>query len=55
MGCSPERVKDSQWAPNSVPPPEGISEAAKKVWPSLPQIPLQAYDLKQCCSLEATL
>ncbi len=32
---------------NSVPPPDGISEAAKKVWPNLPQVPLQAHDLKQ--------
>jgi acetyl esterase/lipase len=32
---------------NSVPPPEGISEAAKKVWLNLPQVPLQAHDLKK--------
>lgn len=36
---------------NSVPPPEGISEAAKKVWPNLPQVPLQAHDLKKLAEL----
>ncbi len=36
---------------NSVPPPEGISEAAKKVWQSLPQVPLQAHDLKKLAAL----
>ncbi len=36
---------------NSVPPPEGISEAAKKVWPSLPQVPLQARDLKKLAAV----
>ena len=36
---------------NSVPPPEGISEAAKKVWPDLPQVPLQAHDLRKLAAL----
>ncbi len=36
---------------NSVPAPEGISEAAKAVWPSLPQLPLQAYDLNKLAAL----
>ena len=36
---------------NSVPPPEGISEAAKKVWANLPQVPLQAHDLKKLAAL----
>ncbi len=36
---------------NSVPPPDGISEAAKKVWPNLPQVPLQAHDLKKLAAL----
>ncbi len=39
------------YGPNSVPPPEGISEAAKKVWPNLPQVPLQAHDLKKLAAL----
>ncbi len=33
------------YGPNSVPPSEGISEAAKQMWASLPQVPLQADDL----------
>ncbi len=32
------------YGPNSVPAPEGISEAAKKVWVNLPQLPLPAED-----------
>ncbi len=36
---------------NSVPPPDGISEAAKKVWPSLPQVPIPAHDLKKLGAL----
>jgi acetyl esterase/lipase len=32
------------YGPNSVPPPEGISEEAKKVWVNLPQLPLPADD-----------
>ncbi len=39
------------YGPNAVPPPEGISEAAKKVWPNLPQVPLQAHDLKKLAAL----
>jgi acetyl esterase/lipase len=39
------------YGPNSVSPPEGISEAAKKVWPFLPQVPLQAQDLKKLAAL----
>ncbi len=39
------------YGPNSVPPPEGISEAAKKEWPNLPQVPLQAHDLKKLAAL----
>ncbi len=39
------------YGPNSVPPPEGISEAAKKVWPNLPQVPLQAKDPKKLAAL----
>ncbi len=39
------------YGPNSVPPPEGISEAAKKMWPILPQVPLQAHDLKKLAAL----
>ncbi len=34
------------YGPNSVPAPEGISEAAKTAWASLPQLPLLTYDLK---------
>jgi len=36
---------------NSVPAPEGISDAAKKVWPNLPQVPLQAHDMKKLAEL----
>jgi len=36
---------------NSVPAPEGISEAAKAVWLSLPQLPLQADDLNKLAVL----
>jgi acetyl esterase/lipase len=32
---------------NSVPAPEGISDAAKKMWVQLPQLPLQAHNAKQ--------
>jgi len=32
------------YGPNSVPPPEGISEEAKKAWANLPQVPLPADD-----------
>jgi acetyl esterase/lipase len=39
------------YGPNSVLPPEGISEAAKKVWPNLPQVPLQAHDLEKLAAL----
>jgi acetyl esterase/lipase len=39
------------YGPNSVPPPVGISAAAKKVWPNLPQVPLQAHDLKKLAEL----
>ena len=39
------------YGPNSVPPPEGISEAARKMWPLLPQVPLQAHDLKKLAAL----
>jgi acetyl esterase/lipase len=39
------------YGPNSVPAPEGISEAAKKVWQNLPQVPLQAHDLKKLAEL----
>jgi acetyl esterase/lipase len=41
------------YGPNSVPPPEGISEAAKKVWPLLPQVPLQAHNLDQLAALRS--
>jgi acetyl esterase/lipase len=34
------------YGPNSVPPPEGISEEAKKAWANLPQVPLLADDLE---------
>jgi acetyl esterase/lipase len=39
------------YGPNSVPPPEGISEAAKKIWQLLPQVPLQAQDLNKLAAL----
>ena len=39
------------YGPNSVPAPEGISDAAKTVWQSLPQVPLQAHDLKKLAAL----
>ena len=32
------------YGPNSVPPPEGISEEAKAMWRQLPQVPLQGHD-----------
>ncbi len=35
------------YGPNSVAPPAGISDAAKKMWVQLPQLPLQAHDAKQ--------
>ena len=41
------------YGPNSVPPPEGISEAAKQVWASLPQVPLQADDPDQLAALRS--
>ncbi len=39
------------YGPNSVPPPQGLSDAAKKVWPNLPQVPLQAHDLNKLAAL----
>jgi acetyl esterase/lipase len=39
------------YGPNSVPPPDGISEAAKKVWSNLPQVPLPVNDLKKLAAL----
>jgi acetyl esterase/lipase len=39
------------YGPNSVPASEGISEAAKAVWPTLPQMPLQASDLNKLAAL----
>jgi acetyl esterase/lipase len=39
------------YGPNSVPAPEGISDAAKKVWVNLPQVPLQAHDVKKLAAL----
>jgi len=41
------------YGPNSVPPPDGISEAAKQVWASLPQVPLQADDPDQLAALRS--
>jgi len=32
------------YGPNSVPPPEGISEEAKAMWRQVPQVPLQGHD-----------
>ncbi len=32
---------------NAVAPPAGISDAAKKMWVQLPQLPLQAHNIKQ--------
>ncbi len=39
------------YGPNSVRAPGGISAAAKKVWPNLPQVPLQAHDLEKLAAL----
>ncbi len=39
------------YGPNSVPPSEGISEAAKQMWASLPQVPLQTDDLDKLAAL----
>ena len=39
------------FGPNSVTAPEGISEAAKKMWLELPQLPLQGHDLKQLAAI----
>lgn len=39
------------YGPNSVPPPEGISEEAKKAWANLPQLPLLADDLKKLAAV----
>jgi acetyl esterase/lipase len=39
------------YGPNSVPAPKGISAAARKVWPNLPQVPLQAHDLEKLAAL----
>ena len=39
------------YGPNPVLPPEGISEEAKKMWPLLPQLPLQAHNLPQLQAL----
>ena len=39
------------YGPNSVPAPKGISAAARKVWPNLPQVPLQAHELEKLAAL----
>lgn len=39
------------YGPNSVPPPEGISPEAKKMWAMLPQLPLQAHDAKKLAAI----
>lgn len=39
------------YGPNSIPAPEGISEAAKKVWVNLPQLPLPAEDPEKLAAL----
>jgi acetyl esterase/lipase len=39
------------FGPNSVPPPPGISEEAKAVWATLPQVPLLADDLKKLAAV----
>ncbi len=39
------------YGPNSVPPPEGISEAAKKVWRNLPQVPFYPQDPDRTAAL----
>ena len=39
------------YGPNSVPAPEGISEAAKRVWVNLPQMPLPADDPEKVAAL----
>jgi len=35
------------YGPNSVAPPDSISDEAKKMWAQLPQLPLQAHNAKQ--------
>ena len=39
------------YGPNSVPPPDGISEEAKKAWANLPQVPLLADDLEKLAAV----
>lgn len=39
------------YGPNPVPVPENLSPQAKKVWKSLPQLPLQAYDAKKLTAM----
>ena len=39
------------YGPNSVPPPPGISEEAKKAWANLPQVPLLADDLEKLAAV----
>ncbi len=41
------------YGPNSVPPPEGISEEAKKAWPNLPQVPIPADDPEKLAAVRA--
>ncbi len=41
------------YGPNSVPPPEGISEAAKAVWPNLPQVPFYPQDPDRTAALRS--
>jgi len=40
------------YGPNSVPAPEGISEAAKKVWVNLPQLPYRQMIQKNSLQCE---
>jgi acetyl esterase/lipase len=39
------------YGPNSIPAPEGISEAAKGVWANLPQLPLPADDPEKLAAM----
>jgi acetyl esterase/lipase len=41
------------YGPNSVPPPEGISEAAKAMWASLPQVPFYPQDPDRTAALRS--
>lgn len=43
------------YGPNSVPAPDHLSDAAKKMWAMLPQLPLQAHNAEQLAAIRTMM